>query len=79
MRMPARRAAVAAGSTHTVGLRANGTVVYAGSNAFGQSEVEEWVDVISITAGAYHTLGLTASGRIFTAGSNEYGQCDVAY
>jgi cytosine/adenosine deaminase-related metal-dependent hydrolase len=34
--------AVAAGSTHTLGLRADGTVVSAGSNDHGQRDVASW-------------------------------------
>jgi hypothetical protein len=33
---------VAAGSTHTLGLRADGTVVGTGNNASGQRNVDSW-------------------------------------
>ncbi|MFI2188749.1 RCC1-like domain-containing protein [Streptomyces sioyaensis] len=36
---------MAAGSTHTLGLRANGTVVTAGNNADRQCEVDAWSGV----------------------------------
>ena len=62
-----------------MGLKSDGTVVFAGSNKFGQAQVEDWTHVISLSAGAYHTLGITSNGTILTSGSNEYGQCDVAY
>ncbi|WP_338570206.1 RCC1 domain-containing protein [Arachnia propionica] len=39
--MPVRRA-VAAGTTHTVGLRVDGTVVATGGNSHGQLEVDSW-------------------------------------
>jgi alpha-tubulin suppressor-like RCC1 family protein len=34
--------AVAAGSTHTLGLRGDGTVVAAGSNEHGQCDITDW-------------------------------------
>jgi alpha-tubulin suppressor-like RCC1 family protein len=34
--------AVAAGSTHTLGLRADGTVLAAGNNQHGQCDVTGW-------------------------------------
>ena len=34
--------AIAAGTAHTVGLRADGGVVATGSNSHGQLEVETW-------------------------------------
>jgi len=37
--------AVAAGSTHTLGLCADGTVVSAGNNAVGQTDVDSWSGV----------------------------------
>ena len=68
---------VAAGYRHTVGLRADGTVVAAGNDSFGQCDVESWTDVIQVAAGAKHTLGLRADGTVLATGDNEYGQCDV--
>ena len=37
--------AVSAAMTHTVGLRADGTVIAAGSNEYGQLDVEGWYNI----------------------------------
>jgi len=37
--------AVAAGSTHTLGLRADGTVVAAGNNEHGQCDIASWREI----------------------------------
>ena len=68
---------VAAGYRHTVGLRADGTVLAAGNNRFGQCNVSDWTDVIQVAAGAKHTLGLRADGTVLAVGDNSYGQCEV--
>jgi alpha-tubulin suppressor-like RCC1 family protein len=39
--------AVAAGSTHTLGLRADGTVVAAGNNEHGQCDIAGWDEIQS--------------------------------
>ena len=68
---------IAAGDEHTVGLRADGSVVAVGSNSFGQCNVTGWSDVVAIAAGNYHTVGLRADGSVVAVGYNNYGQCDV--
>ncbi|MNJ73831.1 hypothetical protein D3C77_706790 [compost metagenome] len=37
--------AVAAGCTHTIGLKSDGTVVAVGSNEFGQCDVSGWYGI----------------------------------
>lgn len=70
--------AVAAGSgSHTVGLRANGTVIAVGNNNFGQCDVENWIDIISVSAGGYHTVGLKKDGTVVAVGWNNLGQCNL--
>lgn len=65
------------GYHHTVGLRADGTVVAAGSNVAGQCNVSEWTDIVAITVGDEFTVGLKSDGTLVAAGNNENGQCDV--
>ena len=60
---------IAPGSQHTVGLKADGTVVAVGSNFCGQCDVEGWTDVVSIAAGPASTTGITSDGRILMAGT----------
>jgi hypothetical protein len=68
---------VAAGATHTVGLKPDGTVVAAGSNDSGQCGVGDWEHIIQLAAGDAHTLGLRNDGTVVAAGSNASGQCGV--
>ena len=60
---------LAMGECHTIGLRADGTVVAAGQNYAGQCDVEDWKDIVYIAAGRTCTLGITADGDLKIAGS----------
>ena len=53
---------------HTVGLKADGTVVAAGSNASGQCEVEDLTDIVFVTANDNCTLGIRSDGTLAVAG-----------
>ena len=68
---------IIAGTYHTVGLKAEGTVVAVGWNAYGQCDVSGWRDIVAISAGDGHTVGLKADGTVVAVGWNEYGQCNV--
>ena len=70
--------AVSAGLWHTVGRRADGTLVACGDNSFGQCDVSEWTDIIAVDCGACYTLGLRSDGTVLAAGDNSAGQCDVS-
>ncbi len=74
----AQRETVSAGSYHTVGLRADGTVVATGLNGDGQCEVSGWTDIVAVSAGNWHTVGLRSDGTVVAVGSNGFGQCDVS-
>lgn len=71
------RDTVAAGTNHTVGLKANGTVVAVGDNSEGQCDVGDWQDIVAVAAGPLHTVGLKANGTVVAVGDNSYGRCDV--
>ena len=60
---------IATGFSHTVGLRADGTVLATGTNSSGQCDVEEWTDVVCIAAGKNCTIGITENGNLLIAGS----------
>ena len=49
---------LAAGSSHSAALRTDGTVLSAGANDYGQSEVAEWTEIVAISASPGHTVGL---------------------
>ena len=70
--------AVAAGWEHTVGLKADGTVVAAGENSYGQCDVSGWRDIVAVAAGDGHTVGLKSDGTVVAVGNNGSGQCDVS-
>ena len=72
------RETVGAGASHTVGLKADGTVVAVGYNWYGQCDVSGWADIVAISAGDYHTVGLKADGTVVAVGGNDYGRCDVS-
>ena len=68
---------VTAGSVHTVGLKADGTVVAEGYPFDDRCDVGGWTDIVAVAAGGYHTVGLKADGTVVAVGDNEHGQCDV--
>ena len=72
------RDTVAAGIWHTVGLKANGTVVAMGYNDYGQCDVDDWTDIVATSAGGYYTVGLKADGTVVAVGDNTDGQCEVS-
>ena len=75
---------ISAGSFHTVGLKADGTVVAAGSNYHGECDVQDWSDIVAVSVGVSHTIGLKADGTVVATkfketGYTKYnGQCDVS-
>lgn len=69
---------VAAGSSHLVGLKGDGTVAAAGDNGDGQCNVSDMADISSISAGYFHTVGLKKDGTVAAVGDNRYGQCNVS-
>lgn len=72
------------GKGHTVGLRADGTVVAVGDNTYGQCDVSEWKNIVAIAAGDWHTVGLCEDGTVVSTKPdiNKYPElysaaCDV--
>ena len=68
----ADRKTIAAGRTHTVGLKADGTVEVVGSNDSGQCKTKGWTDIAAVEAGMYHTVGLKTDGTVVAAGDGGY-------
>lgn len=73
MRIP-----IAAGGSHTIGLKSDGTVVAAGDNDKGQCNVSEWRNIIAIAAGNSHTIGLKSDGTVVATGDGSEGECEVS-
>ena len=59
---------VAVGGYHTVGLKADGTVVAEGLNDYGQCNVGNWTDIVQVAAGGHHTVGLKSDGTVVAVG-----------
>ena len=77
------QALLSVGSTHTVGLKADGTVLAVGNHASGQCDVSGWEKIVAVSAGKNHTVGLRADGKVlatgYTGNQEAYrGQCEVS-
>lgn len=68
---------LAVGFFHTVGVRADGTVVSTGRNTESQCETGGWTNVTAVKAGAYHTAALKSDGTVVCCGRNTEGQCET--
>lgn len=68
---------VAAGKTVTVGVKADGSVVYAGS-LNGIDAISTWTNIAKVAAGNEHVVGVTKDGKVVALGNNAQGACDVA-
>ena len=69
---------VAAGSMHTLALKADGTVVAWGDNSSGQCNVPpDLIGVVDIACGGTFSMALKADGKVVAWGFNQEGQCNV--
>jgi ribosomal protein L27 len=68
---------VAAGYSHTVGLKTDGTVVAVGDETFGRCNVDGWTDIVQVAAGGYHTVGVKSDGTVVAVGRETAGQLNV--
>jgi len=70
--------AIAAGTNHSLAVRANGTVVAWGDNSSNQTAVPAGLTGVSTVAAAGdHSLALRTSGTVVAWGSNSSGESDV--
>lgn len=70
--------AVAAGPSHSLALRSNGSIAAWGLNDYGQCNVPSPNrDFIAVAGGWWHSLGLKSNGTIVAWGNNTYHQRDV--
>ena len=60
---------VAAGAQHLLGLRADGTVYYAGDDERHARQVAQWTNVKDIDAGHGTSIALMADGSVAMAGA----------
>ena len=78
--------AISAGGSHSLALKADGTVWAWGNNEYGQLgngqtadallpvQITGLTDVIEISAGESHSMARKADGTVWTWGRNDYGQ-----
>ena len=70
--------AIAAGYSHSLALKNDGTISAWGLNTSGQISVPgSATNVLSIAAGATHSLALKGDGTVSAWGNNTYGQINV--
>ena len=70
---------MAAGGSHTVALKQDGTVVAWGLNGQGQTTIPAGlIGVVAIAAGGDHTVALKQDGTVVAWGHNQYGQTTIA-
>ncbi len=70
--------AIAAGETHSLALKGDGTVLGWGNNASGQTNVPAGLnDVLAIAAGSFHNLALRSNGTVIAWGNNYFGQTNT--
>ena len=62
---------LAAGTDHLLGLNADGTVVAAGDNTYGQCFVSGLYDITDLAGGSYHSAFLRADGVVEFKGTGE--------
>lgn len=76
--MKAENQTISAGDCHILALKTDGTVLATGDNAYGQCDVADWTDIISVSAGYNHSVALKADGTVLATGDNTRGQCEVS-
>ena len=70
--------AIAAGASHSLALKRDGTVVAWGNNDAGQTAVPVNLNnVVAIAAGYQHSLALKQDGTVVAWGTNNLGQTGV--
>lgn len=65
-------------ATDVFAVTNKGDVLFAGESHWGEGDVKDWHNIVSIAADLSFTVGLCSDGTVVAAGSNDCGQCDVA-
>jgi len=71
--------AIAAGLSHSLALKADGSVICWGANNSGQTTIPaDATNVVAIAAGRAHSLALKADGSVIGWGYNKFGQRSIS-
>ena len=71
---------IATGASHSMALKADGTVISWGSNSNAQTTIPSGLsNVVQIATGSYHSMALKADGTVFAWGNNDNGQTTILY
>lgn len=68
---------ISAGGLHSAVVFSSGRCAAVGYSTYGQCNVENWANIVSISSGNHHTVGLRSNGTCVATGYNGYGQCNV--
>jgi len=69
---------IAAGALHTVGLKTDGTLLVAGNNTYGETNVGGWSNIVAVAAGYGFTTGLKHDGTVLGAGWTNTGSLNLS-
>ncbi|MBA7546249.1 hypothetical protein ES705_38634 [subsurface metagenome] len=67
---------IAAGGSHNLAIKTDGSVAAWGDNSEGQCN-PSGTGFVAIAAGGSHSIALKTDGSLAAWGANDYGQCDV--
>ena len=65
---------LSAGADHTVALTGGGSVVATGRDFFGECDVSDWTNVVSVLAGPHYTAALCKDGKVLITDYKENEQ-----
>ncbi len=68
---------ISVGMCHIVAINRNGLVLSAGSNSYGEREIEYWRDIVMVSAGKNYTVGIKKDGKVIAVGNNISGECNT--
>ncbi len=70
---------VSTGAFFTIGLKSDGSVLAAGNDPHGATNVSSWSDITQVSASdGYFTIGLKSDGSVVSVGFNNDSRSDVA-
>ena len=61
------------GLRNIVGIRADGSVIFAGSNEDGQNDISDWRDIVVISTEGRQTIGVKSDGSVLLVGDISWG------